>query len=120
MHCDHRNATTTLNDNVAVSVCLDGRTTGKLLVVQMAQLTEPCPRAGVKTTVEQAEKRQARGDVLLEPREDGTLYQELRDTVRVLLSRLQQFTGDHAQCAEMSGLQEVEKRCKRPSCPEMF
>jgi hypothetical protein len=77
----------------------------------MAQSTQPCPRAGIKTTVEQA--GEARSDVFLDPWEDGTLHQELRDTLRLLLSRLEQFTGNHAKGEEMSGLQEVEKTCKR-------
>jgi hypothetical protein len=79
----------------------------------MAQSTVPCPPAGVKTTFQQVEKRQARGDVPLETWNDRTPHQELRVTLHLLLSRLEQFNGDHAKREEMSGLQELEKRGER-------
>jgi hypothetical protein len=69
--------------------CLSASTVephGKLLAVEMAQSTQPCPRAGIKTTVEQA--GEARSDMFLDPWEDETLHQELRETLRLLLSRL--------------------------------
>jgi hypothetical protein len=85
----------------------------KLLVVQMASLTVPCPLAGVNTTVEQVGKRQAPGDMFLEKWDDGTPHQELRVTLHLLLPRLEQLNCDHAKNEEMSGLQELEKTSKR-------
>jgi hypothetical protein len=121
VHCDHRNAITTPNDNVAVSVCLSGRTTG--------QTTghSPMPShhyhgltAAVKTTFEQVERREACGDVLLETWGDGTSHQELRITLFLLLPRLEQHNDGHAKDNEMPGLQEFEKGGQRTRGYEIF
>jgi hypothetical protein len=96
--------------------CLSASTVepqGKLLVIQMAQSTLPCSPAGVKTTIEQVGKRQARDDVLLETWDHGTPHQELRVNLHLVLLRLEQLNGDHAKNEEMSGLQELEKTGKR-------
>jgi hypothetical protein len=49
--------------------------------------------------------------------DDGTLHQELRDTLQLLLPRFEQLSGDHATEKEMSGLQELEKKRKRTLMP---
>jgi len=82
----------------------------------MAQSIVLSPRAGVKTTVEQVGKRQARGDVLLETWDDGTAHQEFRVTIHLLSLRLEQLNCDHAKNEEMSGLQELKKTGKHTSC----
>jgi hypothetical protein len=103
-----RTATTTPNDVVAVSVCLNVRITGKLLVIQMAESTLIVPSC--KTADERGDDDE---HAAMRSSKHGTPLQELRVALHLLLPRLEHQNCYHAKREEMSGLQEIEGSGKR-------